>query len=369
MSSILAKNGYTDKEILNFLQSNRTIAFEFEIMDNKERVITHANAAGNVSFNSSSEIMGTASLQIQEENLLEYSKFYSDMRVRPIFKLKTPNGWVNYPLGVFIMTSPSRKESNNTVYWDVDCYDKGIILKEDKLQDRLFIAAGSNYVSQVKNILLSAGIDRYVIESTTLVTGMDLEFEIGTSKLEVINDLLYAINFYPIHFNSNGFAETGRYVEPMQRETEFGYMTGDESVILPETTQKSDLFNVPNVVIRYINNPDAEFLRSIYVNDNPNSSVSTVRRGRRIVDVESVEDMADQNTLDAYTKRVAIEKSQAYDSVHMSTAIMPMHGFRNCIFIREDKLNIQTKYIEYAWSMDLEPGGSMAHELKRVVYL
>ena len=62
------------------------------------------------------------------------------------------------------------------------------------------------------------------------------------------------------------------------------------------------MYGVPNVVIRYLDNPDGPPLRSIYKNDNPESIVSTVRRGRQIVDVESVEDIADQDTLDAYTR-------------------------------------------------------------------
>lgn len=369
MSSILAQNGYTSNEILRILERERVIGFSFDIMDRNERVLSHANASGRVSFDCRNEIMRTASLKVQEERLWEFAKYYSDMRVRPFFELKTTSGWVKYPLGIFIMTSPNRNVEDNTVYWDVDCYDKGIILKEDRLQDRMFIAAGSNYVSQVKSILLSAGIEKHIIENSTLTTKTDLEFEIGTSKLNVINELLYAINYYPIHFNENGFAETSRYIEPMQRETEFGYMTNDRSLILPNTSQTTDFFNVPNVVVRYLDNPDVSSLRSVYTNDNPESIVSTVRRGRKIVDVEAVEDIADQDTLDAYTKRVAIEKSQAYDSVYLSTALMPMHGFKNCIFLRNDELKIETKYIEYAWEMDLNVGGAMTHELKRVVYL
>lgn len=370
MSEVLSQAGYTEKEVMRILRDHRALDFSYQIMDNRERILKNVSANGNISFDSTAEIMRTASLEIVEEDLNKLMTFYSDMRIRPIFKIRAPNGcWLSYPLGIFIMTSPKRSMNDNVVTWNVDCYDKAIILKEDKLTDRYYIPAGTNYIAAVKTLLLTAGIDKYIIENSELSTGTDLEFEIGTSKLDVVNELLYAINYNPIHFDFKGFAVTERYIEPMERQTEFEYMTNDRSLILPNASQLTDYYNVPNVVVRYLDNPDASPLRSVYVNNNPDSLVSTVRRGRRIVDVESVDDIADQDTLDSYTKRIAIEKSQAYDSVDFNTALMPMHGYRNCLFLRHDELGIRTKYVEYGWSMDLSVGGEMSHQLKRVMYV
>lgn len=365
----LAIGGYTEKDMLKILRGNRTIDFSYDLMDNQERILKNVSAKGTVSFDSTAQIMRTASFEIIEEELNELAKYYSDMRIRPNFRVMVEGKWLSYPLGIFIMTSPKRSSRENVVSWDVDCYDKSIILKEDKLTDRYYIPAGTKYISAIKSVLLAAGIDKYIIESSNLVVGVDLEFEVGTSRLDVVNDLLYAINFNPLHFDCKGFAVSERYIEPMEREAEFDYMTDDKSLVLPNASQLTDFYNVPNVVVRYLDNPDTLALRSIYVNSNPDSLVSTVRRGRKIVDVESVDDIADQDTLDAYTKRVAIEKSQAYDSVRVDTALMPMHGYRNCLFLRHDELEIRTKYIEYGWSMDLAVGGRMSHNLKRVMYV
>lgn len=352
------------------MRSVRKIDFRYDLLDNQERVLDTLKATGSISFNSNGDIMGTGAFQIREEKLREYAQYYADMRIRPRMLVWQPDGSImDESLGIYIMMSPVRDGNNNTILLNVDCYDKGIILKEDKLQDRLYIPAGSNYIVQVKNVLISAGIDKFVIENSSLVTTADIEFEIGTSKLDVINDLLYAINYYPIHFDKNGFAETSRYIEPMQREVQLSYMTDKKSIILEGAQQSNDLYNIPNVVVRYVDNPDGEPLRSVYINENPDSIISTVRRGRNIVDVESVDDIADQDTLDAYTKRIAIEKSQACDSVMLKTGLSTGHGFRNCIFVRDDELGISTKYIEYSWTMDLTVGGTMTHQLKRVIQI
>lgn len=352
------------------MSMDRVFDFRYDILDNQERVLDQVEATGSISFDSTGEIMGTASFRIKEGKLKEYAKFYADMRIRPVMiQIDNHKNKQEYPLGVYIMMSPVKSGEDNTVIWNVDCYDKSIILKEDKLQDRIYLPSGSNYVAEVKKLLLSAGMDKYSIENSEALLSSDVEFEIGRSKLEVINELLYAINYYPIHFNENGFAVSSRYIEPMQRETEIEYITDHKSIILEGVQQSNDLYNIPNIIIRYVDNPDSDPLRSIYINDNPDSIISTVRRGRNIVDVDTVDDIADQDTLDAYTKRIAIEKSQACDSVNLRTGITVGHGFRNCIFVRDDELDIATKYIEYSWSMDLAVGGIMTHQLKRVVQL
>ena len=82
-----------------------------------------------------------------------------------------------------------------------------------------------------------------------------------------------------------------------------------------------------------------------------------------------MDDIADQDTLDAYTRRVAIEKSQINDIVTLSTALMPHHGDKNCLYIRHDKMEIGSKYIEESWSMDLAAGGTMNHNLRKVTFI
>lgn len=366
----LAQSGYKHNEIVSMLEDHRMIDFEYELLDKNDRVIKNINASATIRFDSESEIMGTANIEIMEDDFEKFFTFYIDLRIRPYFKLMTDRGWLKYPLGIYIITSPVKVYKNNRICYTADCYDKNIILKEDKFIYKYIIHKGDNYVTGIKSILASAGIEKHNIEASNLTANVDLAFPIGTSKLEAINDLLYAINYYPIHFDNNGTAVSSRYIEPMQRETEFDYMTDDKSVILSGATQIMDLYNVPNIVIRYIENPDYDdYLISSYYNTDPNSPFSIDKRGRNIVDIEAVDDIADQETLDAYTKRIAIEKSQINESVNLLTALMPHHGYRDCIFVRNDELKIQTKYIEFSWEMPLTVGASMSHILKKVVYL
>lgn len=359
---------YTHAQVLKMLESDRTIDFEYELLNNEEKVITMLDDAEcSINFNSDAAIMGTASLVFPEMGIQGY---YTDLRVMPWFKLLAPDGtWIRHPLGIYIITTPTRKDKNGKVYIDADCYDKTIILEEDKLTTRLLIRAGALYVNEVRNVLMSAGINKTSIDGSELRTSVDLEFEVGTSKLDVINSLLRAINYTPIHFDRMGNAVSEKYIEPEQRAAEYGYSTDDKSLVLPGANQSNDLYNVPNVVIRYVENPDANstYIMSKYVNNDSNSPLSVQRRGRQIVSVEPVDDIADLATLKDFTRRVAIEMSQVNDNVTLPTALMPHHEYKNCIYLRNDNLGITSKYIEYAWSMKLGVGEKMQHTLKKVM--
>ncbi|WP_143318929.1 hypothetical protein [Clostridium sp. HBUAS56010] len=364
----LAQETYTHNDVLNMLQSDRSINFRYELLDKNEiKIKDLENVKGNIRFDSSQEIMGTASFSIKEIGDMELKSV--DLRIRPFMCLQAPTGWIEYPLGTYIMSSPERSKQGSKVVQQVDCYDYSTILKEDKITTRMFVATGTNYVSLVRSIITTAGIKKTNIETSILTVSKVLEFEIGTSKLDIINSLLTAINYEPLHFDNRGYAVSRRYIEPLNRRTEQEYQTNNRSVIKSGAKQSVDMYNVPNIFIRYTNDPDGAELKSQYINDSVASPISTINRGRNVVDIESVDDVADQTTLNDLVRRIAIEKSQTYDAVILPTALMPHHSYRDCVFVGESGLGVGNKYIEYAWEMNLVVGGTMTHTLKRVVKL
>ncbi len=364
----LSQGIYTNQQVLKMLESDRTINFRYELLDKNEIKLKNLeNVSGNVRFDSTQEIMGTASFTIKEVDAIDLNAV--DMRIRPFFRLKVPSGWLEYPIGTYIMSSPERLKQGSGVVQQVDCYDYSTILKEDKITTRMFVAIGTNYVTLVRSIITAAGIKKTNIETSILTASKTLEFEIGTSKLDIINSLLTAINYEPLHFDNRGYAVSRRYIEPLNRQTEQSYQTNDRSIIKSGAKQSVDIYNVPNIFVRYTNDPDGEELRSQYINDSVASPISTVNRNRSVVDIESVDDVADQATLNDLVRRIAIEKSQTYDAITLPTAIMPHHSYRDCIFVGENSLGVGNKYIEYSWEMNLSVGGTMTHTLKRVVKL
>lgn len=363
----LTQGKYKHKEVLKELKKDRYINFRYFLLDKNNRIIGELYyVTGSISFDSSCQIMRTGQFNIKEEEYQDINVV--DERIRVDFCIKMPDGeWLNYSLGIFVLSSPIRSKKDNIISRNVEAYDLSVIVKEDKLANRYLIKKGKYYTNEIENLLISAGVILIDVPAAALTVNEDLEYEIGTPKIDVINDLLQAINYTPIYFNQSGFATAFPYILPVKRQIEEKYVTDGQSILLSGMEQNLDLFSAPNQFIRYLETPEKAEMKSIYTNEDPMNRLSVVRRGRKIVDIEKVSDIADQSTLDALTKRVAVEKTQVYETIQFSTAIMPHHSYKNCIFVENKELNLSGKYIESSWNIELSVGGKMSHVCRKVV--
>ena len=368
----LGIGGYTRQEVIDVLHgrsgSRGIVKFRCDLLNREEiRIGELAVESGNVRMDSLAEIKRTARFTITEQEAQDID-WLSD-RIRPVFLLQMPDGgWIEWPLGIFMPSSPTRKSDGGRIVREVEAYDTSLILKEDKFTDRYIIPAGTKYVEAVADILYGVGIWKVNILDHPGVLSVDREFEIGTAKLTAINELLAAINYTSIWVDENGFLTSKPYQLPSDREAEYEYRTDDISIIHPGATEELDLFSVPNKWVRYVSNPDVGVvLRSEYTNDLSVSPTSTVRRGRVITDAEAVDDIADQETLDAYVRRIAYQASQVYGHLEFSTAVMPHHSFYDCLYIEHKGLGVSSKYMESSWELPLQADGAMTHSCRKVI--
>jgi hypothetical protein len=201
--------------------------------------------------------------------------------------------------------------------------------------------------------------------ATKLPTAM--EWEPGTPKLTIINDLLAAINYDSATYNEDGMFIGRPYIAPSQRTPQFRYATDSTSVITGDIDQSVDLFAVPNKWVVVVSDPDRPMLVGTYTNSDPKSPTSTVSRGRTIIDYRTEQNAPNQLTLDAQAARLAFEASQVYESVEFDTALKPIHQNSDVYDVEVDGLGIRNKYSEIAWSMELKNGATMSHKIRRVV--
>ena len=342
---------------LNASKGFRTIDFRYDLLRNGIKRGEAKVLSGQIDFDSTSTIMRTASL-----NLLPNGIDWIRDTVRPVMII---NG-EDFPLGVFVFSTPTKEESTGITV-SVECYDKTVILSEDCLTERLFIAKGTKYLKAVTDMLLSAGDTEYILPQNDYELPQDREFEVGTSKLEVINTLLDECNCTPLYANASG-----QYVSRLKLSATAGavtktYRSDAVSVLLPSVSSETDFYSVPNVFIATVSNPELEAdLHSVYINDNPASPLSVQARGRKIVSANIAPDyITNQEALDEYVKAYALEASQVPEQVMFSTALMPNHEYREKIYLETE--NISGIYDEVSWSMELSVGGTMQHTVRREI--
>ena len=361
----LAQNGYTWDEVLALLKTSRTVTYGFDILDKNDVAIGEVHSPDCKIFNNiDATIQRSCSLTIIEDKEIDFAS----ERLRPYMKLKTETGMLVYPLGVFLMSSPQRQAQGGAVKRTVECYDKMQILNDDRFDTRYTVPDGTSYTAAVANIVLSAGINMVNIAPSQLETVTALEFPIGTSKLAACNELLAAINYYPLYADSYGVVRSKAYELPDGRSIDAFYATDKASIIQPGAQEELDIFGAPNKIVRYLENAERQFMISSVTNDDPNSKLSTVSRGRVITDIASVSDIANQGSLDAYVARVMAE-SKVYQKIVFETLNMPNHEYNDCLYIEDKELDIAGKYTEISWEMDLWTGGRMKHQCRKAVGL
>lgn len=361
---------YSQQTIIDVLHGktgSRTIRFRYTLLDKNNVTqgdITNLVLNARVSNNFLAEIKRTAVFELRDDGSIN---FLSD-RIKPFCEVKmSDGGWVSFPLGVFLLSTPEKRaDVTGLVTRRIEGYDQNQVLKDDRVTDRYLIPAGTNTISAVKTILDGAGINNQNLTPTNKTLPVDREWDPGTTKLQIVNELLASINYLSLYFDEDGVAVAKPYVSPANRAVEYTYRDDDTSVLFPEMEQVIDLFNVPNQWVLIVSEPDRSVLKSIYTNSNPDSPTSTVSRGRTIVDYRQVE-AADQTTLDDLAARLAFEASQVYEHVRLETPIMPFHSHNDVIQLYYAKLGIAFKYSEQSWSFELRPGARHQHDIRRVV--
>lgn len=303
-------------------------------------------------------------------------------RIQPIFLLKMPDKyeqlnsqvrkipgkWIEFSLGIFLLSTPTRRSVNGKIYRDVEAYDGLVVLEENKINRRRSITIGQSYYDFVLSLFDELGIEKWNIEFSDKVAVTATEWEIGTDYLKIFNDVLATLNYTPLFVDEYGYYTSRLYRSPQEKSIDVEYLADEYSVIEDGMSEELDLFSIPNKFIRVLNDPERPPIISTVTNENPESPTSYQSRGNRwITDYAEVQDIADQQALDEHTKRVAFESSQIFGKVSFTTALMPIHDYSNVIYLDNPVLSVNGKYAETSWKMPLDLKGKMIHEVRAVV--
>lgn len=362
------RNGFSATQVEAALHSaNQRIAFRYELYDRNGNFKANLSTVigGAVEYNALNDIKRTARFTLKDAQDVDYL----NDRIKPYCRvwLASAAGWAEFALGLFLLTTAPRTiDVSGAVIRSVQAYDLAQILADDKVSTRYTVTAGTNYITAVKALLDGAGITAQNLTATSKTLPATKDWAPGTSKLEIINDLLAAVNYNSLWFDENGVAVASPYMTPAERASEYTYANDSESVMFPEAEQSLDLWNVPNKWVLVVSESDRTVISSEYTNTNPDSPTSTVSRGRTIVDYRTV-DADSQASLDDLVERAAFESSQVYEAVQFGTAVMPFHSHNDVFTLEYTDLGIAAKYSEVYWGFELKAGATMKHVIRRVI--
>jgi hypothetical protein len=119
------------------------------------------------------------------------------------------------------------------------------------------------------------------------------------------------------------------------------YDDGNSSILYSDITMDHDLYGIPNVVeVVYSNGNDVYYARAI--NDDPNSPISTISRGREIIRRVTNPDMVGvptENQIKEYANRLLRELSSVEYTVSYSHGYCPTR-LGDCIRLNYNRAGI-----------------------------
>ena len=284
---------------------------------------------------------------------------------------------VEHMLGVYAPAQVIPTDTNGVKTMRVQAFDRCWRVRDNYTQSLLHFAAGENYIAKIMTLLVACSIPVILATPTEEVFQEEREdWEIGTSYLEIVNELLGEINYNPLWFTPNGEAVLEPASVPLAENIEHTISdlpadldSGAASIIrmLPSISRQMDIYQAPNVFTCVCSNPDKSGpMIATAENNNPQSPLSIMRRGRRIVKIARVNNIASQTELEHYAERLCNESMIGGETIRVQTDLQPGFGVADVVALHYGDL--ASLCIERAYTMELRVGGTMSHELERVVY-
>lgn len=267
------------------------------------------------------------------------------------------------PLGTFLVQTPSSSFNGKTRTITIDAYTPLLELKENPPPLGYSILKGTNIMSTAYNIV-SEQVRAPVIMAkcdTNLFT--DFVAEMDDTWLTFTTDLIANAK------HEFDIDEMGRILFSPKQDTAslqpvWTFNDDNSSILHSDVTMDHDLYGIPNVVeVVYSNGNDFYYAR--VVNDDENSPISTVNRGREITYRESNPSVIGDPTgrqIDEYARQLLRDLSTLEYTITYTHGYCPVK-VGDCVrlnYTRADLKNIKAKVISQ--SIDCSPGCSVTEK-------
>jgi hypothetical protein len=265
-------------------------------------------------------------------------------------------------LGTFLVQTPSTGFDGKVKTVTMDAYTPLIELKENPPPIGYFIEKEATIMDRA--FMLAREHMRAPVVRTRDDSILTYDFVADTSDtwLSFLIDLIYNAN-YSFSLDEMGTVMFAPKQDTVSLQPIWTYTDDNSSILYPDFDIDHDLFGVPNVV-EVVYSDDHSSYHSIAVNDDPNSPISTVNRGREItyrtenpeLSLNPSEDKDFQTKLDDYTNQLLRDLSSLEYTISYTHGYCPVR-IGDCVrlnYKRAGITDIKAKVISQ--SISCEPG-------------
>lgn len=326
--------------------------FEYYIVDPvtwKDKELIKNVKSSTINRDSEAETLGSATIDVSDH--------LGECYVR-IYMVTIQNGITEkFPLGTFLVQSPSSSFNGRVYSNSLDAYTPLVELKENSPPIGYYIPKGENITDIVRR--LSRDNARAPVVGTILPDTTYSDFVANTDDtwLTFLNDLLANVKY------TFDLDEMGRILFSPEQDLDslqpiWTFNDDDISILYPDVSVEHDLYGIPNIVeVTYSTGEDHYCSR--VVNDDPNSPTSTVNRGREIIRCVNNPDLVgvpSENQIEEYAKQLLKSLSTIEYSISYSHSYCPVR-VGDCVRINYSRAGINDlKAKVISQSIKCEPG-------------
>lgn len=229
--------------------------------------------SSSISRDSEVETLGSATIDITDSIGECYTRIYL---------VTNQNGITErHPLGTVLVQTPASSFNGRVRTVSMDTYTPLLELKENLPPIGYYLPKGENIMDAAYRIAREYLRAPVVKAESDAVLEYDFVADPSETWLSFLTDLIANAR------HTFGLDERGRVLflpiqDTASLQPVWTYNDDNSSILYPELNMDHDLYGIPNVVeVTY--SSGAEYFHVRVVNDDPNSPISTVNRGREIV--------------------------------------------------------------------------------------
>ena len=262
-----------------------------------------------------------------------------------------------HPLGTFLVQTPSSSFDGKLRSISMDAYTPLLELKENPPPLGYSILKGDNIMDTAYRLIREQARAPVVRTECDKTLTFDFVAETNDTWMTFLSDLIYNAKY------DFALDELGRILFAPRQDISslqpvWTYDDSNSSILYSDINMDHDLYGIPNVVeVIYSNGSDSYYAR--VVNDDENSPISTVNRGReilhRVTDPDLVGDPTN-NQIQEYAKQLLRDLSSVEYTLNYTHAYCPVR-VGDCVrlnYSRAGLTNIKAKVISQ--SIKCEPG-------------
>lgn len=318
--------------------ATRRTRFEYHLLDpahNVKAKLDGVQKGGTLRWSASSSVKGTGSIPVVD---VGQSIDWLNDRVR-VTAYTSDDGRpeVETPLGVYLIAAPVETWDNGKRSWDIELADRSSVLDQDIMTGpsgepaTFTVPKGKCIIAAVREIIVDAG------ETAPHMKGddgtkikRDMTWDMDTTRLQIINDLLDAGNYLSLWVDGAGDFRVSKADRPQDRPVLYEMLAplqeGPRALFAPDWTHDRDIYSIPNRLLAIEEGDgDEEGEAAIAVNMDADSPYSYQSRdGRWITEVvEGTSVTAAEGALQEWTERRLVQMTEVSSSLSVEHLFLP----------------------------------------------